>query len=452
MPSRTPGPGEQYRFHFDGSKCIGCHCCEVACSEQNNLPAEVHWRRVGEIEGGTYPLAQRLHLSMGCNHCLEPSCLIGCPVDAYQKDGATGLVLHNADTCIGCQYCVWNCPYGVPQFNPERGVVGKCDMCHGRLAEGDTPACVNACPEQAISIEIVNQLQWMEEFQLSANAPGLPVAETTISTTRITMPAMLPDMRKADYSRVRPEHPHWPLVLMTVVTQFSVGSFLAQWLTGGHEPSLALTAGLLALFVSTLHLGRPIHAYRALKMWRRSWLSREVLFFSCFAASATIYAATGNSVAGFTTSLFGSAGVVASAWIYLVPARPAWGMVHTPISFFLAAVLLGSLAQSEAVWMKVTIVAAVLQTANLGVKLLRLYTSEAFEKNASAALLLNELKPLVILRFTLLLTSTIVVSAFHAHWTALALAFLSEIADRYLFFVSVVPLNIASMFTKGGSR
>ncbi len=220
-------------------------------------------------------------------------------------------------------------------------------MCHGRLAEGDTPACVNACPEQAISIEIVNQLQWMEDFKSAANAPGLPIAETTISTTRITMPAMPPDMRKADYSRVRPEHSHWPLVLMTVVTQFSVGSFLAQWLTGGHEPSLALAAGLLALFVSTLHLGRPIHAYRALRMWRRSWLSREVLFFSCFAVSATIYAATGNSVAGFATSLFGCAGVVASAWIYLVPARPAWGMVHTPISFFLTAVLLGSLAQSE---------------------------------------------------------------------------------------------------------
>jgi formate dehydrogenase iron-sulfur subunit len=240
--------------------------------------------------------------------------------------------------------------------------------------------------------------------------------------------------------------------VMTVVTQFSVGSFLAQWLTGSREPFLALVAGLLALFVSTLHLGRPIHAYRALKMWRRSWLSREVLFFSCFAVSATIYAATGNSIAGFATSLFGCAGVVATAWIYLVPARPAWGMVHTPISFLLTAVLLGTLAQSEPVWLQVSIVAAALQAANFGVKLLRLYTSEAFEKNASAALLLNELKPLVILRVTLLFAGGIVLPAFHLHWIALALAFLGEVTGRYLFFVSVVPLNIASMFTKGGAR
>ena len=130
IPGRTTGAGEQYRFHFDMSKCIGCRCCEVACAEQNDNPIERNWRRVGEIEGGAYPFTQRFYLSMGCNHCLDAACLRGCPVNAYRKDAATGLVLHSAETCIGCQYCTWNCPYGVPQYNLERGVVGKCDMCY----------------------------------------------------------------------------------------------------------------------------------------------------------------------------------------------------------------------------------------------------------------------------------------------------------------------------------
>ena len=59
IPSRTPEAGEQYRFHFDMTKCIGCKCCVVACNEQNGNPAGINWRRVGEIEGGYYPNTQR---------------------------------------------------------------------------------------------------------------------------------------------------------------------------------------------------------------------------------------------------------------------------------------------------------------------------------------------------------------------------------------------------------
>ena len=154
MPYRPPGPGEQYRFHLDMGKCIGCKCCVVACNEQNGNPAAINWRRVEEIEGGWFPHTHRSYLSMGCNHCVEPTCRSGCPVDAFKKDATTGIVLHSVDTCIGCQYCTWNCSYGVPQYNPERGVVGKCDLCHSRLEQGQAPACVSACTSGAIQVEV----------------------------------------------------------------------------------------------------------------------------------------------------------------------------------------------------------------------------------------------------------------------------------------------------------
>jgi Fe-S-cluster-containing dehydrogenase component len=186
MPHRAPGPGEQYRFHVDMRKCIGCKCCVVACNEQNGNPAPINWRRVSEIEGGWYPRAERSYLSIGCHHCLEPTCLKGCPVDAYKKDATTGLVLHSADACIGCQYCTWNCSYGVPQYNPERGVVGKCDMCHGRLGLGQAPACVSACPSGAIQVEIVNIKSWRAAAStVSTSGTGLPAGDSSISTTRI---------------------------------------------------------------------------------------------------------------------------------------------------------------------------------------------------------------------------------------------------------------------------
>ena len=141
---------------------------------------------MGEIEGGWYPNTQRSYLSMGCNHCVEPTCLSGCPVDAYTKDPATGIVRHSADACIGCQYCTWNCSYGVPQYNPERGVVGKCDMCHGVWrwtgagcgvrSDGALPLSrehrrvVESCPADAASRALPEEWQYLTNAHDAAHS------------------------------------------------------------------------------------------------------------------------------------------------------------------------------------------------------------------------------------------------------------------------------------------
>src|SRR6266567_5027130 len=142
---------------------------------------------------------------------------------------------------------------------------------------------------------------------------------------------------------------------MTVLTQLSVGAFTSIWLlevfsAHAHRGAalVALLVATVALSASTLHLGRPIHAVRALKMWRRSWLSREVLLFTLFANAAAAYSAAlwlglpGTILLGGLTVLFGVAGVGASARLYLVPGRPAWNSPFTIMEFYLTAALLGS--------------------------------------------------------------------------------------------------------------
>ncbi len=475
IPQRAPMPGEQYRFHFDMTKCIGCKCCIVACNEQNGNPAAINWRRVGELEGGWYPNTGRWYLSMGCNHCAEPTCLKGCPVDAYSKDPVTGVVLHSADSCIGCQYCTWNCSYGVPQYNPERGVVGKCDLCHHRLSEGNEPACVGACPERAIQIEIVDIAEWRREYSKSANAPGLPSADDSISTTRITLPGDLPpDTRKADFFRIKPEHPHWPLVLMTVLTQLSVGVFVSIWLLQlfGKTARLNIAALVsflvagLALNASTLHLGRPIHAYRAVRMWKRSWLSREVLMFGCFSVVAFLYSAQlcfklpGSLAIGALTSLFGVAGVTASACIYLVPARPAWKSRHTVAAFWLTGALLGSrlsacLGIGDKRWLSMVVVAAAAaQLLNIAVKFLWLTASDSFELQGSARLLSTTLAIPFLANCGLLVVGGIGLPLLrfpsYGAWVSFGLVLAAEILGRYVFFVSVVPKNMAASYLAVG--
>ena len=460
-----PKSGEQYRFHFDMTRCIGCKCCVVACNEQNGNPADILWRRVGEIEGGSYPHTQRHYLSVGCNHCLEPACLTGCPVDAYSKDPLTGIVRHNPDACIGCQYCTWNCSYGVPQFNPDRGVVGKCDMCHGRLMDGQSPACVAACPEGAIQIEIVRIDAWRKEYKQSANSPGMPSADDSLSTTRFTLPdADDRSLRRVDTARLQLESPHWPLIAMTVLTQLSAGAFAAiGWMQafGAGAPRAAALIALLiafcALAASTLHLGRPIHAVRALKMWRRSWLSREVLLFTLFAAAATLDSFclwTGIAHAAIptlATALFGMAGVGASARLYLTPGRPTWNSPFTVLEFFATTILLGAAADN----LMGTAFPWPLPACGLGcllvlsVKLLWLAFSTTRERYGSWQLLSTVLFTRLMLRIGLLTAGLwIFVAGQHVWMHAAAAGFLltGEFLGRYLFFVSVVPTSIASDF------
>jgi formate dehydrogenase iron-sulfur subunit len=489
IPERELLPGEQYRFHFDMTKCIGCRSCEVACNEQNGNPADIHWRRIGEIEGGTWPDTARYYLSMGCNHCLSADCLRGCPVDAFKKDPVTGIVLHSAEACIGCQYCVWNCPYSVPQFNAERGVVGKCDMCHGRLTSGLEPACVNACPENAIQIEIVDQLEWRSDYA-AANAPGMPSAGHTISTTRITLPQDdVATLERVDIETVRPEHPHWSLVWMTSLIQLSVGT-LAIALLSDHAGPIALTLILMltafTINISVLHLGRPAYAWRALKMWRRSWLSREVLLFGLFFATLTaLTAASWLAVAHtdafasfilaslrFLAPCVGLAGVLASARIYLVPTRPAWNTSHTPIDFVLSSALLGCAAapvlisatnalralpvfrtfdlphRAMAFPLWPLIFSSTFWMLNHISRTIRLHHSKSYESRASASLLNTyNLRGTFLVSFAFV-GLAILLSLAGQSFVALPLTFAGVVTARYLFFVSVVPLNMALTFVR----
>jgi formate dehydrogenase iron-sulfur subunit len=488
IPSRPLAEGEQYRFHFNMTKCIGCRSCEVACNEQNGNPADILWRRIGELEAGSYPETQRHYLSMGCNHCLDAECVKGCPVDAYTKDPVTGIVLHSADACIGCQYCVWNCPYSVPQFNPERGVVGKCDMCKGRLDDGFEPACVNACPESAIEIEIVNMAAWRENYT-GAESPGMPAAVHTISTTRITLPENTESvLERVDAGQIRPEHAHLSLVFMTTLMQAVTGAFFVLLLRDGLDTirlALLLTIAGIALTASTMHLGRPAYAWRALKMWRRSWLSREVLLFTLFLLALT--ATTVGTAAvqihrpllpgllprlEWLVAALGLAGTLASAYIYLVPARPSWNMRHTPIDFVLTGAFLGSLLAAvlcdlpQALISKTllaeppsalpagqlpTLLAGAFALAwllNQGVRLYRLHGSALFEARATFSLLSSELlRPRATASFVLVPLSVLIL-AFGHPLLALAVGWVGTLLARYLFVVSVVPLNMALTFVR----
>ena len=477
--------GEQYRFTFDMNACIGCHSCEVACAEQNDTPIDEAWRRVGELEAGEYPDTRRFSLSMACNHCVEPTCLSGCPTEAYVKLD-NGIVAHRADECVGCQYCMWNCPYEVPVFNKLHKIVSKCDMCRPRIDEGQLPACVLACPTKAIGIEKVDTEAWRAEHS-GADAPGLPPAGITVSTTRIVLPTSAPgELIEANDYEVEPEDPHWPLIGLTLLTQLSLGTVAATLLlqrAGAGDAGVtagpavgAAVAGSLALAASLLHLGKPARALKALRNLRTSWLSREVALFSVFSVLSLLYAATlmagGGSVSGLLGPVavaVGAAGVYASGRLYLVPARPVWNSARTLVAFFATAGATGPLLALFCVdrtkvgrgWLVLLVgLAAAGTLVQVGVQahLVRTVRSRTDRQHQGTAhLLLVRLGGYFQARLVAgavglalmawAVTEPLSSPSAGARLTAGVVAVAAgELAGRWLFFVTVVPFRMAGNF------
>jgi len=152
-------------FHVNAGSCTGCKACQIACKEKNNLPVGVLWRRVVEVSGGEW--AKRgeawiehsftYFLSVACMHCRQPICVGVCPTKAlYQRED--GIVLIDAERCMGCNYCEWACPYGALQFNKTTGVMTKCDLCYDYLEQGKQPACVSACQMRVLEFGEIDEL------------------------------------------------------------------------------------------------------------------------------------------------------------------------------------------------------------------------------------------------------------------------------------------------------
>ena len=178
-------------------ECTGCGACMVACAIENNVPPAqpgtttrtgLTWLQVKHATGGdAFPEADTVFFPIMCQQCGHtPPCVSVCPQNAVEVDPATGIVTQIPQRCLGCRYCMAACPYHARVFNwhdPEwgegtqellnpdvaprmRGVVEKCNFCHGRLHRarekaaaahkhaidpGDyVPACVEACPTGAI--------------------------------------------------------------------------------------------------------------------------------------------------------------------------------------------------------------------------------------------------------------------------------------------------------------
>jgi len=179
-----PMDGVEFAYGLDIARCVGCRRCVYACVHENNQSRDpqIHWIRVLRMEKergielaestayyepAEVPEPDAFYLPVACQQCRNPACVKVCPVKATWQE-PDGIVVIDADWCIGCRCCMSACPYGARHFNWSEpsisseelnpnthylgnrprptGVVEKCTFCIHRTREGRYPACVEICP------------------------------------------------------------------------------------------------------------------------------------------------------------------------------------------------------------------------------------------------------------------------------------------------------------------
>ena len=143
----------QQGFYFASELCVKCHACEIACKTWNEVDLGPRWREVVKLESGEFPDVKAMNVSMACMHCGDAPCRTACPVNAITKRSEDGIVVVDPQTCIGCGFCVWACPFNAPQLTSISGKMEKCNFCQspGKERPLDMPrACEEVCPTGAI--------------------------------------------------------------------------------------------------------------------------------------------------------------------------------------------------------------------------------------------------------------------------------------------------------------
>jgi formate dehydrogenase iron-sulfur subunit len=160
--SVASGHNELMGVLVDTTLCIGCRNCELVCAETHDLSVpdisdESVFEEIRDTSITQWTVVNRYDTERGevfvkkqCMHCCQPACVSACLVKAMKKR-EEGPVTWDTN-CMGCRYCMVSCPFDIPKFeyNSWNPKVQKCNLCWDRLREGEQPACVDACPEEAL--------------------------------------------------------------------------------------------------------------------------------------------------------------------------------------------------------------------------------------------------------------------------------------------------------------
>lgn len=147
---------------IDAQKCIGCRSCESYCALKHENVCNPAKGRIHVVKWEQ----EAIFVPINCMRCEVPACELACPKHATYRNYRTGALEVDANRCIGCLSCVFECPFGATFVDPLDGRVLKCDLCDG------DPTCVKVCPTNAITYEEISKEAYIK---LTQNADRIPL-------------------------------------------------------------------------------------------------------------------------------------------------------------------------------------------------------------------------------------------------------------------------------------
>jgi len=372
-------PSKRWGMVVDLNRCVGCQTCTIACKHANDTLPDVQWRRVLDVELGSFPNVERLFLVTGCQHCEEPPCVPVCPTGATAQR-ADGLVTMDYDLCIGCAYCAVACPYQARTIvhdqrwyygqetaqekaveHPERiGVMSKCTFCVERIDEAAvngqtpgvdndaTPACAASCiakalhfgdynnPESNVSKIVEERKTFKMHEHLGTNPQinyiydlpnSMPGREATADETGDEVYAdaahALTGKRQTVWD--------WKGATNFILGGMGSGLIIVAWLgamMGLVRPEAlpvldTFGGAIMALGLLTLlfKIGKPKRILNALRRPQSSWMTREMYVAGAFFAALALLIlphVIGVPIwsAGVVSGLQGFIGVMAMLFLF----------------------------------------------------------------------------------------------------------------------------------------
>jgi phenylacetyl-CoA:acceptor oxidoreductase subunit 1 len=350
----------RYAMVADLDRCVGCQTCTAACRHHNATSPAVQWRRVLDVEAGSYPEVSRTFVPVGCQHCEDPPCMHVCPTTATRKR-ADGIVTVDYDLCIGCAYCEVACPYQArfkidqpgfaygPKIPSEKvdekriGVSQKCTFCSDRIDYGlanglvpgvdadATPACVNSCIADALHFgdvedadsNISKLLQKSTSFRMHeelGTKPGFYYLHDKRGATSAT------PVRGEGIEPKHQQHWDWKAAMNFLLGGSGAALFGLSFIYSLFVPAIiALVLMASGLGILLFKIGRPLRFLYVLRQPLRSWMAREAWLAGLFFPLAIWHLAAPHEFVGVVAGTAALCFLIAQAMILKESKGvPAW--------------------------------------------------------------------------------------------------------------------------------